>query len=569
MPFQKNLNKVTPYLLYLLLLCFSLPTLSKSAESGVRKVLDTLLVSRQHPLLQQGDFSRETKELINLYQINANHLIWLGEGRSEKNLNDVLDVLMNAGSDGLNPLNYDAERLRHFIQDQTSLRQMDYQRLATYDVAISISVLRFVHDLSIGRIDPRSINYPAKFGSKPAINTPVILKKLLDQQRITELPQIAAPTAMQYTALKQALAEYRQLAENPPPPKLIFSKPLHPGESDPQLPKLRERLHEMGELTLNEIDAAGEMEALYDTATTDAVIRLQKKQGLNADGLIGKQTLTLFNQTPAEKIALIELAMERLRWLPPKPSGPYIVVNIPAFQLWAFNSPDDENALNMKVVVGKALENQTPVLWEEMQYLEFMPYWNIPSSIMNKEILPKIQAGQNFLSHQKIELIDRYVAEEMEDPQDVLGGIKHGRFRGRQQPGGKNPLGKVKFIFPNSADVYLHDTPFRSAFTRDRRDLSHGCVRVEEAEKLAKFVLDNQQGWDSNTIAQAMSATKTQRVSLKKPIPVVFFYATAYAGQDKKLRFYPDIYGYDQQLQTELNKSSNKLKLSGKNMVNG
>jgi murein L,D-transpeptidase YcbB/YkuD len=231
-------------------------------------------------------------------------------------------------------------------------------------------------------------------------------------------------------------------------------------------------------------------------------------------------------------------------------------VNIPAFQLWAINSPDDANALNMKVVVGKAEANQTPLLAHDMRYLEFMPYWNIPKNIMNKEVLPKMRNAQGYLSEQNIELIDKNANFYSEDPEAIIDSIKNDRVRARQLPGKKNPLGKVKFIFPNTHDVYLHDSPFRWAFTQDRRDFSHGCVRVEDAQKLAEFVLGHQQGWDKNSIEQAMANPKTQRVSLINSIPVLFLYNTVYAGQDKKLQFYPDIYGYDAPLQEAFKKQS-------------
>jgi murein L,D-transpeptidase YcbB/YkuD len=247
------------------------------------------------------------------------------------------------------------------------------------------------------------------------------------------------------------------------------------------------------------------------------------------------------------------------------------MVNIPAFQLLALTSPQDEHPLTMKVVVGKAKENQTPILWEEMKYLEFMPYWNIPRSIMDKEIVPKIQSDKTYLSSQDIELVENVNDEFDAETNDmgVVHNLKHGLMRARQRPGNKNPLGKVKFIFPNKADVYLHDSPARGAFSRDRRDLSHGCVRVSDAEKLAEFVLGNQPGWSRETIQAAMSGSKTQRVSLKKTIPVLFFYNTAFAGTDNKLRFYPDIYGYDAQLQSALNKSTNQPMLSKTNTTDG
>jgi murein L,D-transpeptidase YcbB/YkuD len=246
--------------------------------------------------------------------------------------------------------------------------------------------------------------------------------------------------------------------------------------------------------------------------------------------------------------------------MPKLPQGRQILVNIPAFQLSALSSSNDEHGLYMKVVVGKYPDNQTPILLEQMRYLEFMPFWNIPKSILDKEIGPKIRASGNYLNKQQIELIESTsIQEEIDADGNVISTVKHGAVRARQRPGDKNPLGKVKFIFPNKADVYMHDTPAHGAFNRDRRDLSHGCVRVAEADKLAEFVLEDEGGWDKNNIAQAMSAPKTQRVSLKKSIPVMFFYSTAFVGQDNRTQFYPDIYGYDEVLRGAISKANNKI----------
>lgn len=566
---SKKLFKPGPYLFpaVVLLYLFSQPAITDNRKTGVSQTIESLLASGSHPLLQEADFSQQGKELIRLYSINAQQMIWLGEGRSEKNRNDALEILGNAASDGLNPLNYDTENLRVYFRK--AAEETDIQSLASYDLALSISMLRFLHDLHMGRIDPHSFKYPAEFGSKPATDFATVLKRHIDQQNITELPQELAPKIKQYQQLKQALAFYRQQTGSTPRSKLQFAKSLRPGESDPQISELRQRLRDLGELTPEQIAVTGDAENVYDEVTVAAVIHLQQQQGLHADGVIGKQTQALLNLTPAEKIALIELAMERIRWLPETPEGPLIIVNIPAFQLWAFNSLNDQNVLNMKVIVGKSEKNQTPVLLEEMKYLEFMPYWNIPKSIMDNEILPKLQTNNDFLNTQDIELVDRSADDDPEDADNIIDDIKHGRLRARQLPGGKNPLGRVKFIFPNKADVYLHDTPSHGAFNRDRRDLSHGCVRVAEAEKLAEFVLGKQEGWDKLAIQKAMQGPKTKRVSLKKSIPVLFFYSTAFADQDNKLHFYPDIYGYDQQLQNILNKSANKLLISNNATIGG
>jgi len=563
MQFSLIFFKFKPFLLPLVLISclFSQQVISETKESGAGRAIVGLLAGKHLSWLRQPDFSVYSRELQQLYQKNGKRLLWLGKDRPEKNLNDALDILSNAAADGLSPANYDAERLRIAIQQAASLPEGDLQSLAAYDVALSISLLRFVHDLHSGQVDPRNLNYPLGFGSKSAVDFVAVIKNHVDQQNIAELPLELAPDIKQYQQLKLALVDFRQQATLPPRNKLAFPKSLHPADSDLQLPELRQRLLEMGELTAEQIaEVPSESQTLYDEMMVAAVMRVQQQQGLTADGVLGKQTAALFNQTVEEKIALIELAMERLRWMPKLSQGRQILVNIPAFQLLALNSPNDEHGLYMKVVVGKYPDNQTPILWEQMRYLEFMPFWNIPKSILDKEIAPKMRASGSYLSKQQIELIQSStIEEEIDADGNVISTVKHGSVRARQRPGDKNPLGKVKFIFPNKADVYMHDTPSHGAFNRDRRDLSHGCVRVAEADKLAEFVLEDQGGWDKDAIAQAMSAQKTQRVSLKKSIPVMFFYSTAFVGQDNRMQFYPDIYGYDEVLRGAINKANSKI----------
>jgi len=249
----------------------------------------------------------------------------------------------------------------------------------------------------------------------------------------------------------------------------------------------------------------------------------------------------------SQRVTQIELAMERLRWLPELNAGPYIIVNIPAFQLWAFDDIDQFNsvAANMKVVVGKALKNETPVLMATLSFIDFMPYWNVPYSIVKKEILPKLMQNPGYLAGENMELVTTFGNETkaVAFTASSLAQLKQGTLRIRQRPGTKNALGRVKFIFPNQEDVYLHDTPSQPLFSKSRRDFSHGCVRVENPEGLAEFALKNQ--WSREAIHQALNTLKTQRVILKKPIPVLFFYITSFFDQNNNLVFYPDIYGYD------------------------
>ncbi len=499
--------------------------------------IGAILLSKQHPLLMRADFSRVSDFVSQVYRASNFQPIWFAANRSEKNLQDVLAILNNASSDALKPANYDVDRLKQLIAEQN----LDDNTAASYDVALTVSLVRYLHDLRQGQVEPRDVQYPVHIAPKPALDVAGLLKQHLAAETLPELAALFEPKAKQYLQLKHILSRLRQTGDQAGMAEFNPGKTLRPGDRHPQIDYLRQRLRAMGVLDV----AGGGSGKVYDGELVAAVKKIQQQQGLKPDGVIGPATAALFNQSADEKIAQIELAMERARWIPDPTDGPMIVVNIPAFELWAFNSLDDPNPLNMKVIVGKSPDNQTPVLWEEMKYLEFMPYWNIPKTIFQKEILPKAANNEGYLASQDIELIRHQNSEEK-------GGGSY--IRARQRPGKKNPLGRVKFVFPNTADVYLHDTPGRAAFNRPRRDLSHGCVRVSEPEQLAEFVLGDQQGWDKEAIKQAMSAPKNRHVTLKRAVPVLFYYATTFVDHENQLHFYPDIYGQDDQLRNALNK---------------
>lgn len=500
--------------------------------------IGAILVSKQHPLLLRADFSRVSEFVNQIYQSSNFKPIWLTAHRSEKNLNDLLSIINNAPNDALNPANYNADKILNW----TSKQNLDINTTASYDVALTVSLVSYLHDLRQGQIDPLEIQYPVHIAPKPPLDVAELLHKHITSKTLTELASLFEPKAKQYQQLKHVLHRLQQSNYKTALNEFSPHHPLHPGEKHPQIDKLRHNLIAMGFLQLT-IDQ--NKTQVYDEDLVAAVKSLQRQQGLNADGIIGPATVALFAKSPNEKIAQIELAMERARWIPDTKDGPLILVNIPAFELWAFNSADDPNPLNMKVIVGKSPNNQTPILFEDMKYLEFMPYWNIPQSIFKKEILPKTASNQGYLASHDIELIRHQNSAEK-------GGGSY--IRARQRPGSKNPLGRVKFVFPNKADVYLHDTPGRAAFNKPRRDLSHGCVRVSEPERLAEFVLGEQKGWNIERIREAMSTPKTRHVTLNQSVPVLFYYATTFVDPKNQLRFYPDIYGQDEQLKQALNK---------------
>ncbi|MFA6162502.1 MAG: L,D-transpeptidase family protein [Methylobacter sp.] len=519
---------------------------SVSKEISVAKEINAIIAAKQHPYLMRSSFKNRAEDLESLYEMTGHELVWLGSDDSEKNITDTLNLLANASVQGLNPANYDAETLRRKLQSALQLESDDYQQLALYDTAVSISLLRFMHDLHYGRVNPLGINFKLKLREKKSIDFPALIKLGLEQGTLSQLPQSVEPNLRQYHKLKQALATYRQLAANTPPLNLSIQKTLRPGDSHPQIADLRRFLITIGDLPENEKVNLKES-SRYKGAIVEGIKKFQQRHGLPPDGIISKDSVAALNVPLSQRVTQIELAMERLRWLPELSNGPSVVVNIPAFQLWAFDSIDQPNAniINMKVVVGRAMKTETPVLMAEMTFIDFMPYWNVPTSILRTEILPKLNNNPNYLAQQNMEMVTGSGNQVQVVTESSFEQLKQGSLRVRQRPGTKNALGRVKFIFPNTEDVYLHDTPANALFSKSRRDFSHGCVRVENPEGLAEFALKNQAGWDREAIQLAMQSPKTQRITLKNPIPVLFFYTTSFFDQYDNLAFYPDIYGHD------------------------
>ena len=523
-------------------------------NSGVVNEINAIIATKHHPYLLRTDFLNRTDDLAELYKMADYQLLWLGNDQAEKNILEVLAVLASAADNGLNATNYDTDILHQKLSSALKLAADDYKQLALYDTAISLSLLRFLHDLHYGRVNPQGINYNLKLREKKLIDLPTLIKNSLAQGAIKQLPALVEPKLQQYQQLKSALATYHLLAKKLPPLQLRTETPINPGDNFRQLEELQRFLVAVGDMP-DETDSTAKS-THYTGKIVAGVKKFQQRHGMNADGVLGKGTVVALNESLNLRVMQIELAMERLRWLPALNAGPYIIVNIPAFQLWAFDDIDqpDSEIASMRVVVGKALKNQTPVLMAEMRFIDFMPYWNVPYNIVKEEILPKLIRNPGYLNKENMELVTTFGNETkaVSFTGSSIAELKQGTLRVRQRPGKKNALGKVKFIFPNKEDVYLHDTPSQTLFSKSRRDFSHGCVRVANPAGLAEFALKNQ--WSKETIQLALNTPKTQRIVLKKPIPVLFFYMTAFFDHNNNLAFYQDIYGNDTVLLEALKK---------------
>jgi murein L,D-transpeptidase YcbB/YkuD len=332
-----------------------------------------------------------------------------------------------------------------------------------------------------------------------------------------------------------------------------LKKSIVPGEAYPGVPRLTRLLRLVGDLPADANVPADP--PIYEGALVDAVKNFQRRHGRDSNGRIDAQTLADLNVPLSRRIRQMQLTLERWRWLPETYQRAPIVANIPEFRLRAYDK-DFNIGVTMNVVVGKSYGHHTPVFSETMKYVVFRPYWEVPPSIIRAELIPHILRDPDYLAKKGFEIVDsrRSVVAEGSVTSEVLSQLRAGKLFIRQKPGPKNALGLVKFLFPNSYNVYMHDTPATEFFAKSRRDFSHGCIRLERPADLAAWVLRDNPGWNPDRIRAAMNGNEPQQVNLAHPIPVLILYATVIVLEDGLVHFYDDIYGHDADLEKVLAK---------------
>lgn len=477
--------------------------------------------------------------------------VWFKGVSPRPEVRQALDILRQAESHGLEVGDYP-------LPDLFAAR--DGQARGAADLALSLSLFRYLSDLHAGRVRLQSLGVQLDIAVRRP-DLPVLVAAALAQGRLSALPESMAPPFPLYGQLRLALVRYRDLARGEfqtlPPVK----KKLEPGQDYPALSVLRDRLVRLGDLP----PTAG-LPPRYEGELVEGVKHFQARHGLEPDGVIGRGSFTELNVPFSARVRQIELSLERLRWLR-VPDGPKVVgVNIPEFRLRAFDIRGGQvmTRFSMKIIVGQAvLAKKTPIFDEDMRTIDFKPFWNVPPSIARAELVPKLRKDPGHFREQDMEVVPAKGGKpSTELSPEVLDAVAKGTLRIRQKPGAKNPLGPIKFVLPNNHDVYLHYTSSPRLFQKSRRDFSHGCIRLEEPVKLASFVLEDQPDWTEEKIRAAMAADKPSTVRLTNPVPVVIFYTTVVQEQDGQLHFFPDIYGLDAKLDAALKQRSFKRPVS-------
>ena len=360
----------------------------------------------------------------------------------------------------------------------------------------------------------------------------------------------------QYDMLQHALESYTALGDTTWPlisPGIDKTK-LVLGDSSAEVLSIQERL-----LVLGDLDSL-ENPGVFDQATDLAVRKFQYRHGLVEDGEAGKAFFGQINISPKDRALQIRANMERCRWVPSEPQGDYIMVNIPEFKMHVYEH--DSLVFSMNTIVGKT-SSSTIIFNDELEYIVFSPYWVVPSSIIQGEIVPAMIKDPAYLARNHMEVYDLSSKEVIPSSGIHWAGYSGGKFPYgiRQRPGAFNSLGWVKFLFPNQYYIYFHDTPSRDLFNRNQRSFSHGCIRLAEPQKLAQYLLRNDSLWPVDRIDSVMHGGVETYVKLPAPIPVFIAYFTAWVDEYGFVQFRQDIYDHDKALKPYLEPAADNKKI--------
>ena len=411
------------------------------------------------------------------------------------------------------------DSLMRAAEDHSVFPMHDSLRLRT-ELQLSQQFITYASRAYQGNVDVDAEDL-GWFIPRKRINTVALLDSLVRNKG--KNMEAYVPVNSQYQRLKEHLLRYYELQRAGGWPAIVAREKVYKrGDSAQAIAAIKRRLITTADYTVEDTSY------LFTDSLMTAVKRFQKRHGLKEDGVIGGNTLRILNEPIEGRIRQILVNMERMRWMPLETDSTFILVNIPQYRLTVFEG--GRPSFGMNIVVGTS-QNRTVVFTGNLKHVVFAPYWNIPPGIMKNEILPAIQRNPNYLAQRHMEWNGNYI---------------------RQKPGPWNALGKVKFLFPNNFHIYLHDTPSKSLFGEQQRAFSHGCIRIEDPQRMAEWVLRDQPQWTTERIIEAMNGDTEKYVNVERTIPVVIGYFTAWVGANGQLNFRDDIYGHDQKLAARL-----------------
>lgn len=475
-----------------------------------------------------------------LYERRDYTLLW----NNPQAVSQLIKVLEHVDEDGLSSSDYHLPIILALKENHTDKNSAT---AADLDLLMTDALIRLGYHLLVGKVDVEALdahwNMTKTIGN---LDTVLSLAEAIESAQIPELIEQLRPNHPYYENLRQGLARYRSIRDQGGWPEVPTGSALKPGMADPRILLVRSRLNVTGEL-----DYADVTSDTYDEALVMAVKRFQENHGLTPDGIVGPATLAAINVPVQDRIDQIKVNLERARWVLHDLLDEFVLTDIAGFEVSYYRG--DKTIWSAKAQVGKPYR-KTPVFKDQISYLEINPTWTVPPTILRRDILPKLAKDPGYLQQMDMQVltqdgknINPSTINWSQYPQKPFPYLL------RQNPGPRNALGRIKFMFPNKYSIYLHDTPSRDLFERDQRAFSSGCIRVMHPFELAVLLLDDPQ-WTEARIKDVVESKQTTRINLREPVPVILLYWTVNIKDDGNLVFKSDVYDRDAEVLGGLNK---------------
>lgn len=515
------------------------------AASGAEEAEDD---SETRPVLTlpNGDTVHVRSSVVDFYRDRGYEPAWTDHRKILPRGFSVLESIAAADSEGLDRDRYHFSTARDMARrlEDGEVEEGRLEYLGNLDLLLTESFARFAQDLTVGTIDPREADLDWEI-ERGTVADRDLIERVVAGEDPREVLGSARPSAPYYERMIGGLKTLRAVAAEGGWPTVPEGETLKPGDTDVRVIALRARLMAGDDERETRLARHGQGDPQrFDDSLAVAVERFQTRHNLHEDGNLGPNTLAALNVPVEDRIQSVRLNLDRWRWLPNDLGEKFLLVNIAGFELEVVEN--DRVVEAMDVVVGKAA-NRTPVFQDTLEHMVVNPYWNVPQSIANEEIIPQAMRDPGYLARNNYELVsgDRAIHPNAVSPASL------GNYRIRQKPGADNALGDVKFLFPNHHNVYLHDSPATHLFSQRSRAFSHGCIRVERPADLARTLLSMLSDRDPSSYDELRQRSGEQWVPFDEKVPVYILYFTAWVDEDGTLRFHEDIYDHDRSLERE------------------
>lgn len=503
----------------------------KAGPSGAE--IDGALRSRVGNLgAVQGEKLLEPGSVTRFYKARNGRHAW-----DAQDPEGILQAIQDISQDGLNPGDYHPDAIKRLMERRQSAPGPALE--ADLDILLTDAVAAMIDHTRFGRVRPVALdptwNVNPREGAPPL---ELAVEKIAEERSPREAIESRKPRHFIYAGLKRALAELRAIDAKGGWPTVPRGRTIRPGTSDPRIPAIRARLAATGEFGGGESAST-----VYGPELRKAVELFQERHRLDANGLIDQDVIDAMNVSAAARAQQVCVNLERARWVLPGLSNDFLLVNLPAYKAYLIRG--GRNVWEARTQIGEE-GKRTPSFRSTMRTVVFNPDWTVPPMIIQDEVANGMRGGKNYVAAKGLVVTDKNGS--VVDPSSVdwsQADTDGFPYTLKQPPGPDNALGRVKFLFPNPYSIYLHDTPSKSSFDREKRTFSHGCIRIENPLELAQILLSGQDSWNDGKIQDAVASGEMQNVAIQNPIPVVIVYWTVSVGANGEIRYMKDIYSED------------------------